>query len=162
MKCGRRLIFAAIMRCAGRRDFDENGHNLPGPTGEKNVFTLESRGVFVCISPWNFPLAIFTGQVVAALMAGNAVIAKPAEQTPLVAAQVVQLMHKAGVPKQALSLMPGDGRVGAALVQHEDVAGVAFTGSTQAAQSINRGAGREGWADCTADCRDGWAKCDDC
>ncbi len=82
---------------------------LPGPTGERNELTLHGRGVFVCISPWNFPLAIFTGQVGAALAAGNTVIAKPAEQTPLIAARAVSLLHEAGVPREVLSLLPGDG-----------------------------------------------------
>ncbi len=98
------------------------------------------RGVFVCISPWNFPLAIFTGQVAAALAAGNAVIAKPAEQTPLVAAAAVRLLHRAGVPGEVLHLLPGDGaRVGGALVADPRTAGVCFTGSTEVAQIINRG-----------------------
>lgn len=130
--------FCRYYAAQGRRSFDEAGTVLPGPTGEKNIYTLGSRGVFVCISPWNFPLAIFTGQIVAALMAGNAVIAKPAEQTSLVAALAARLMHKAGVPENALTLLPGDGRVGEALIAHNDVAGVAFTGSTAVAQSINR------------------------
>ena len=91
---------------------------LPGPTGESNVLRLRGRGVFVAISPWNFPLAIFLGQVAAALMAGNAVVAKPAEQTPLIAAEAVRLLHQAGVPASALHLVPGDGRIGAALVAH--------------------------------------------
>jgi len=111
---------------------------MPGPTGETNDLVHRGRGVFVCISPWNFPLAIFTGQVVAALVAGNAVIAKPAEQTPLVAAYAVRLMHEAGVPKTALHLLPGDGKVGAALIADARVAGVAFTGSTEVARLINR------------------------
>jgi RHH-type transcriptional regulator, proline utilization regulon repressor / proline dehydrogenase / delta 1-pyrroline-5-carboxylate dehydrogenase len=111
---------------------------LPGPTGESNALRLRSRGVFVAIAPWNFPLAIFLGQVVAALMAGNAVVAKPAEQTPLVAAEAVQLLHEAGVPASALHLMPGDGAVGAALVAYPDVDGVVFTGSTEVARAINR------------------------
>ncbi|GMG85301.1 bifunctional proline dehydrogenase/L-glutamate gamma-semialdehyde dehydrogenase PutA [Paralimibaculum aggregatum] len=95
------------------------------------------RGVFACISPWNFPLAIFTGQVSAALAAGNAVIAKPAEQTPLIAARAVQLMHEAGVPRAALQLLPGGGAVGAALTRDPRIAGVAFTGSTETAQKIH-------------------------
>lgn len=137
--------FCRYYAVCGRKDFDENGLILPGPAGERNILRLESRGVFVCISPWNFPLAIFTGQIVAALMAGNAVLAKPAEQTPLTAMRAVQLMHKAGVPFSALALLPGDGRVGAALVDHPDVAGVAFTGSTETARMINRAlAGNEG------------------
>lgn len=109
---------------------------LPGPTGERNTLSLHGRGVFVCISPWNFPLAIFVGQVAAALAAGNAVVAKPAEQTPLVAAFAVQLLHQAGVPADALALLPGDGRIGAALVADSRCAGVAFTGSTEVARLI--------------------------
>jgi RHH-type proline utilization regulon transcriptional repressor/proline dehydrogenase/delta 1-pyrroline-5-carboxylate dehydrogenase len=94
--------------------------------------------VFVCISPWNFPLAIFMGQVVAALVAGNAVVAKPAEQTPLIAFEAVRLLHEAGVPRDALNLLPGDGKIGAALVADPRVAGVAFTGSTEVGHAINR------------------------
>ena len=94
------------------------------------------RGIWTCISPWNFPLAIFTGQIAAALAAGNAVLAKPAEQTPLIAARAVALMHKAGVPKSALQLLPGDGAVGAALTADERISGVAFTGSTDTALKI--------------------------
>ena len=111
---------------------------LPGPTGEINELSLHGRGVFLCISPWNFPLAIFMGQAVAALAAGNSVIAKPAEQTPLVAAYAVRLLHDAGVPCEVLHLLPGDGaRVGAALVGNAAISGVAFTGSTETARSIN-------------------------
>ncbi len=111
---------------------------LPGPTGERNTLQLHGRGVFACIAPWNFPLAIFTGQIVAALAAGNAVIAKPAEQTPLVAAAAVRLLHEAGIPGDVLSLLPGDGvAVGAPLVADPRVAGVAFTGSTETARAIN-------------------------
>ncbi|MCR6632071.1 MAG: bifunctional proline dehydrogenase/L-glutamate gamma-semialdehyde dehydrogenase PutA [Magnetospirillum sp.] len=111
---------------------------LPGVTGESNVLELHGRGVFACISPWNFPLAIFTGQVAAALMAGNAVVAKPAEQTPLVAARAAALLHRAGVPGEVLALLPGDGAVGQALVAHPAIGGVAFTGSTQVARAIAR------------------------
>ncbi len=111
---------------------------MPGPTGERNEFSLHGRGVFVCISPWNFPLAIFMGQVTAALAAGNAVIAKPAEQTPLIAAAAVRLLHQTGVPGDALHLLPGDGpSVGGPLVADPRVAGVAFTGSTEVAKLIN-------------------------
>lgn len=111
---------------------------LPGPTGERNEIALHGRGVFVCISPWNFPLAIFCGQVTAALAAGNAVIAKPAEQTPLVAAAAVRLLHEAGVPGDVLHLLPGDGAtVGGPLVAGARTAGVAFTGSTETARLIN-------------------------
>ncbi len=111
---------------------------LPGPTGEDNVLRHRGRGVFVCISPWNFPLAIFAGQVVAALAAGNAVVAKPAEQTPLVAFRMVQLLHEAGVPADALMFVPGDGKIGAALTSHPKIDGVCFTGSTETAWAINR------------------------
>jgi RHH-type proline utilization regulon transcriptional repressor/proline dehydrogenase/delta 1-pyrroline-5-carboxylate dehydrogenase len=119
---------------------------LPGPTGESNELHLAGRGVFLCISPWNFPLAIFIGQVAAALAAGNAVIAKPAEQTPLVAACAVALAHRAGVPASVLHLLPGDGaRVGARLAADPRIAGVAFTGSTETARAINQVlAGRPG------------------
>ncbi|MGY1521060.1 bifunctional proline dehydrogenase/L-glutamate gamma-semialdehyde dehydrogenase PutA [Luteimonas sp. A482] len=112
---------------------------LPGPTGESNTLQLGGRGVFVCISPWNFPLAIFAGQVAAALAAGNAVIAKPAEQTNLVGWHAVTLLHEAGIPAQVLQFVPGDGAtVGAALTSDPRVAGVAFTGSTDTARAINR------------------------
>ena len=112
---------------------------LPGPTGESNELRLHGRGVFVCISPWNFPLAIFAGQVVAALVAGNAVAAKPAEQTPAVAQRFVELLHTAGVPHDALALLHGPGEtVGAALVADARTAGVCFTGSTAVAKLINR------------------------
>lgn len=112
---------------------------LPGPTGETNELRLSARGVWVCISPWNFPLAIFTGQVAAALATGNAVLAKPAEQTPGVALAAVRLLHAAGVPEGALQLLHGPGEtVGAALVAAPGIAGVVFTGSTQVAKIINR------------------------
>jgi RHH-type proline utilization regulon transcriptional repressor/proline dehydrogenase/delta 1-pyrroline-5-carboxylate dehydrogenase len=120
------------------RDLFGNSEAMPGPTGESNALALRGRGVFVAISPWNFPLAIFSGQVTAALMAGNAVVAKPAEQTPLIAFEAVRLLHEAGVPASALHLLLGDGRIGAALTAHPDVAGVAFTGSTEVARAINR------------------------
>ncbi|MBS0444875.1 MAG: L-glutamate gamma-semialdehyde dehydrogenase [Proteobacteria bacterium] len=112
---------------------------LPGPTGESNELQLHGRGVFVCISPWNFPLAIFAGQVVAALVAGNTVAAKPAEQTPAVAQAFVALLHAAGVPRDALALLHGPGETtGAALVADARTAGVCFTGSTAVARLINR------------------------
>jgi len=114
------------------------GETMPGPTGESNMLQLRGRGVFVAISPWNFPLAIFTGQITAALMAGNAVVAKPAEQTPLIGTQAIRLLHEAGVPASALHLIPGDGNIGAALAAHPGIAGVVFTGSTEVARSINR------------------------
>lgn len=117
---------------------------LPGPTGERNVLSLRGRGVFVCISPWNFPLAIFAGQVVAALVAGNAVAAKPAEQTPRVAERMAALLWDAGVPSDALVLLHGPGEtVGAALVAHPLCAGVCFTGSTPVAKSIQRSLGAQ-------------------
>ncbi len=111
---------------------------LPGPTGERNELSLHGRGVFICISPWNFPLAIFIGQVAGALMAGNAVVAKPAEQTPLVALRVVELLVQAGVPPEVVQVMPGARTVGARLVSSPGIAGVAFTGSTETARAINR------------------------
>lgn len=111
---------------------------MPGPTGESNELRTRGRGVFVCISPWNFPLAIFTGQIVAALAAGNVVVAKPAEQTPLIAAEAVKLLHKAGVPASALHLVIGDGEAGAVLITDKLTAGVAFTGSTEVGRAINR------------------------
>jgi RHH-type proline utilization regulon transcriptional repressor/proline dehydrogenase/delta 1-pyrroline-5-carboxylate dehydrogenase len=112
---------------------------LPGPTGESNELRLVARGPWVCISPWNFPLAIFMGQVAAALATGNTVLAKPAEQTPGVALEAVKLLHAAGVPADALQLLHGPGEtVGAALVAAPGVAGVVFTGSTQVAKIIHR------------------------
>lgn len=111
---------------------------MQGPTGEYNGLSLHGRGTFICISPWNFPLAIFTGQITAALVSGNCVIAKPAEQTPLIAYRAVQLMHDAGVPKEALQLVIGSGEtVGAALTSDARIGGVAFTGSTATARAIN-------------------------
>ncbi len=111
---------------------------MPGCTGETNNLLLRGRGVFVCISPWNFPMAIFTGQIVAALVAGNAVVAKPAEQTPLIAAHIIQLLLQAGITPSALHFLPGGKKVGEALVAHSELDGVAFTGSTETAWSINR------------------------
>ena len=112
---------------------------LPGPTGEDNRLSLHPRGVFVAISPWNFPIAIFTGQVAAALAAGNSVIAKPAEATPLIAQAVVDLLHRAGVPADALIHLPGEGHVvGPVLVADRRTAGVVFTGSTETAWAIQR------------------------
>jgi RHH-type proline utilization regulon transcriptional repressor/proline dehydrogenase/delta 1-pyrroline-5-carboxylate dehydrogenase len=129
--------FCRYYAAQGKKLFGEV-EAMPGPTGESNVLSLRGRGVFVAISPWNFPLAIFLGQVTAALMAGNAVVAKPAEQTPLIAAEAVHLLHEAGVPASALHLVQGDGRIGADLVAHAEIAGVVFTGSTEVARSINR------------------------
>lgn len=111
---------------------------LPGPTGEHNELQLHGKGVFVCISPWNFPLAIFVGQVAAALATGNTVIAKPAEQTNLIAQAMTALLHECGVPGDVLQLALGDGSVGSALVASEHLAGVVFTGSVEVAQKINR------------------------
>jgi len=119
-----------------RKDFSAP-QVLAGPTGEVNCIRLAARGVFACISPWNFPLAIFTGQISAALAAGNCVVAKPAEQTPLVAFEAVKLLHQAGVPEEVLSLLPGRGdAVGAELITHPLICGVAFTGSNQTARAI--------------------------
>jgi len=129
--------FCRYYAAEGRKLFGE-GEAMPGPTGESNTLSLRGRGVFVAISPWNFPLAIFLGQITAALMAGNAVLAKPAEQTPLIAAEAIKLLHEAGIPASALHLVPGDGRIGAALVAHPDISGVVFTGSTEVARTINR------------------------
>jgi RHH-type transcriptional regulator, proline utilization regulon repressor / proline dehydrogenase / delta 1-pyrroline-5-carboxylate dehydrogenase len=113
---------------------------LTGPAGESNRLELHGRGVFACISPWNFPLAIFTGQIAAVLAAGNTVLAKPAEQTPCIAAAAVELFKQAGLPDDVLHLLPGPGDVvGAALIAHPDLSGVAFTGGTDTAQVINRG-----------------------
>lgn len=111
---------------------------LPGPTGEENRMVYRGRGTFICISPWNFPLAIFTGQIAAALVSGNCVIAKPAEQTPLIALRAIEILHNAGVPTSVLHYLPGDGVIGSALVNDARTSGVAFTGSTQVAWLINR------------------------
>jgi RHH-type transcriptional regulator, proline utilization regulon repressor / proline dehydrogenase / delta 1-pyrroline-5-carboxylate dehydrogenase len=123
-----------------------NSKILPGPTGERNEISLHGRGVFACIAPWNFPLAIFAGQVAAALAAGNAVVAKPAEQTPRIAFQAIRLLHEAGVPCEVLQFIPGDGaRIGKLVLNHPALAGVAFTGSNETAKIINRVlAAREG------------------
>ncbi|ABC64385.1 bifunctional proline dehydrogenase/L-glutamate gamma-semialdehyde dehydrogenase PutA [Erythrobacter litoralis] len=118
---------------------------LPGPTGEENRLHLAGRGVFATISPWNFPLAIFIGPAAAAMAAGNTVIAKPAEQTPLIAALAVKLCHEAGIPEEVFQLLPGAGDVGQMITGDPRIAGVAFTGSTETAQAINRSlAAREG------------------
>jgi len=129
--------FCRYYAAEGRKLFGQE-LAMPGPTGESNALGLRGRGVFVAISPWNFPLAIFLGQVTAALMAGNAVVAKPAEQTPLIAAEAVRLLHEAGIPASALHLVAGDGKIGAVLVAQPTIAGVVFTGSTEVARSINR------------------------
>ena len=129
--------FCRYYAMGARRDFEPG--DLPGPTGEANSLAQHGRGVFACISPWNFPIAIFTGQIAAALAAGNAVVAKPAEQTPLAAAAVIRLFHEAGVPPEILHCLPGDGEtIGAALVADPRVSGIAFTGSTEVALAINK------------------------
>jgi RHH-type proline utilization regulon transcriptional repressor/proline dehydrogenase/delta 1-pyrroline-5-carboxylate dehydrogenase len=120
--------------------------SLPGPTGESNTLELRARGPFACISPWNFPLAIFTGQIAAALAAGNPVLAKPAAQTPICAFLAVRLLHEAGVPAQVLHLLPGPGRIGSALIKEARVAGVAFTGSNATATAIQQGLAARGGA----------------
>jgi RHH-type proline utilization regulon transcriptional repressor/proline dehydrogenase/delta 1-pyrroline-5-carboxylate dehydrogenase len=138
------IDFCRYYAAQGRKLFGD-GEAMPGPTGESNVLRLRGPGVFVAISPWNFPLAIFLGQVTAALMAGNAVVAKPAEQTPSIADEAIRLLHEAGVPSAALHLVQGAGEIGAALAAHPDIAGVVFTGSTEVARAINRTlAGKDG------------------
>ena len=129
--------FARYYALQGEKIFKENGQILPSITGEENVLHYQGRGVFVCISPWNFPLAIFSGQILAALMAGNCVIAKPAEQTPIIAYETVKLLIEAGIPKDVISLIIGDGDIGAKIIDHKHCAGVAFTGSTKVAKAIN-------------------------
>ena len=130
--------FLRYYAARGRADFAAP-QTLPGPTGERNELWLRGRGAFACISPWNFPLAIFTGQIAAALAAGNTVVAKPAEQTPLIAHRAVRLLHAAGIPGDVLHLLPGDGPgVGAPLAADPRIAGIAFTGSVEAAHAINR------------------------
>jgi RHH-type proline utilization regulon transcriptional repressor/proline dehydrogenase/delta 1-pyrroline-5-carboxylate dehydrogenase len=131
--------FCRYYALLAERDFGGR-QTLRGPTGETNELVLHGRGVFAAISPWNFPLAIFTGQIAAALAAGNAVVAKPAEQTPLIAAEAVRLFFKAGLNPDLLALVPGRGEiVGAALTAHPGIDGVAFTGGTDTAAAINRG-----------------------
>jgi RHH-type proline utilization regulon transcriptional repressor/proline dehydrogenase/delta 1-pyrroline-5-carboxylate dehydrogenase len=132
------IDFCRYYAVRGRELFSQP-EELRGPTGERNLLSLQGRGVFVCISPWNFPLAIFTGQVVAALMAGNSVIAKPAPATPLVAHAMTRVLHEAGVPTGVLHLTPADGPAfGKVALNHPALAGVAFTGSTATAATINR------------------------
>lgn len=129
--------FCRYYAVQGRKDFSV--HTLPGPTGETNSLQLYGRGIIACISPWNFPLAIFTGQMTAALVTGNCVIAKPAKQTPLVAAAAVKLLHEAGIPGAVLQLLPGSGAViGARLLADERVKGVVLTGSTETARTIHQ------------------------
>jgi RHH-type transcriptional regulator, proline utilization regulon repressor / proline dehydrogenase / delta 1-pyrroline-5-carboxylate dehydrogenase len=139
------IDFCRYYALRARKQFGEPS-KLDGPTGELNELRLSGRGVFACISPWNFPLAIFAGQVTAALAAGNAVVAKPAEPTPLIAAAFVKLLHEAGVAPAALQLVPAPGRVfGEAAFAHRALAGVAMTGSTATALNINRSlAARDG------------------
>jgi RHH-type transcriptional regulator, proline utilization regulon repressor / proline dehydrogenase / delta 1-pyrroline-5-carboxylate dehydrogenase len=130
--------FLRYYAARARRDFAQEVV-LPGPTGERNLLRLRGKGVFGCISPWNFPLAIYTGQVAAALAAGNSVVAKPAEQTPLTAAYATGLLLQAGVPAAALQFVPGGGvEVGAVLTRDPRLAGVVFTGSTDTARIIER------------------------
>ena len=137
--------FCRYYAARAREQFGE-GEVLAGPTGERNLLSLHGRGVFVCISPWNFPIAIFTGQVVAALVAGNTVVAKPAPATPLIAHAMTALLHEAGIPGRVLQLTPADGPAfGKVALVHPALAGVAFTGSTATAASINKVlAGRDG------------------
>ncbi|MNS24274.1 Bifunctional protein PutA [compost metagenome] len=131
--------FCRYYALLAERDFG-GAQTLKGPTGETNQLVLHGRGVFAAISPWNFPLAIFAGQIAAALAAGNAVVSKPAEQTPLIAAEAVRLFYKAGLNPDLLALVPGRGEiVGAALTNHPGIDGVAFTGGTDTASAINRG-----------------------
>jgi RHH-type proline utilization regulon transcriptional repressor/proline dehydrogenase/delta 1-pyrroline-5-carboxylate dehydrogenase len=117
--------------------------SLKSPAGESNVLTLHGRGVFACISPWNFPVAIFTGQIAAALVAGNTVVAKPAEQAPLTAYRVAELILEAGVPNDAFHLLPGDGAIGQRVVEDPRIAGIAFTGGTATARAIQSALARK-------------------
>ncbi|MCV6610442.1 MAG: bifunctional proline dehydrogenase/L-glutamate gamma-semialdehyde dehydrogenase PutA [Amphritea sp.] len=140
-------LFAMLSREAGKTLLDAVGElreavdfaRYYAGEAERNEGTGEARGLITCISPWNFPLAIFSGQILAALAAGNAVLAKPADQTPLVAARAIQLMHEAGIPADVIQLLPGSGvEVGAPLTSDSRIAGVCFTGSTATAQRINK------------------------
>ena len=128
--------FCRYYALQSRKHFGQS-HLLPGPAGERNELQLHGRGVFACISPWNFPLSIFTGQVAAALAAGNTVIAKPAEQTPRIGFESVNIFRQAGVAEFAVQCVAGDGEVGASLVADPRIAGVAFTGSVETAKRIN-------------------------
>jgi RHH-type transcriptional regulator, proline utilization regulon repressor / proline dehydrogenase / delta 1-pyrroline-5-carboxylate dehydrogenase len=130
------IDFCRYYAARARHDFTPIA--LPSVTGENNELSLTGRGLFVAISPWNFPLAIFVGQIAAALVTGNAVIAKPAPQTPLIGAFACRLAHAAGVPAAILQFVTGGAEIGAALVAHADIAGVVFTGSTQTARAVNR------------------------
>src|SRR5258706_4277930 len=130
--------FCRYYALQARRNF-EQPQPLPGPAGERNELALGGRGVFACISPWNFPLAIFTGQIAAALAAGNTVLAKPAEQTPRIALQAVKILEQAGLEKNIAQCVVGDGEtIGAALVADPRIAGIAFTGSVETAKRINQ------------------------
>jgi len=129
------IDFLRYYTSEARRLFD-GATRLPGPTGERNSLALRARGPIACISPWNFPIAIFTGQVAAALAAGNTVLAKPAEQTPITAFLAVEVLHRAGVPTGVLHLLPGDGKVGAALTSDPRIKGIAFTGSNETSWAI--------------------------
>ena len=130
--------FCRYYAAMARQDFAKP-IELPGVTGERNQLSLHGRGVFACISPWNFPVAIFTGQITAALAAGNCVIAKPAAATPLAAAKVISLLHQAGVPEDVLHFVPGNSaEIGMYLINDPRIAGVAFTGSTETAKQINQ------------------------
>lgn len=129
--------FCRYYAIQGRKTF-AGAQPMPGPVGEDNSLILRGRGVFACISPWNFPLAIFLGQISAALISGNSVVAKPAPQTPLIASEAIKLFHQAGVPQDVLLLVPGGVEVGVALTAHPKIAGVAFTGSTKTGWGINR------------------------
>ncbi len=132
------IDFCNYYALQARKHFAEP-ENLPGPTGELNQLSLHGRGVIACISPWNFPLAIFLGQVTAALAAGNCVIAKPASQTAIIASKAIELLHEAGFPRDVVQLLPGSGSVvGNALVSDLRIKGVVFTGSTETARSINQ------------------------
>jgi RHH-type proline utilization regulon transcriptional repressor/proline dehydrogenase/delta 1-pyrroline-5-carboxylate dehydrogenase len=138
--------FCRYYASRARKQFSA-AERLEGPTGESNELTLQGRGVFACISPWNFPLAIFAGQVTAALAAGNTVVAKPAEPTPLIAARFIRLLHEAGIAPQAVHLVPARGRIfGEVAFAHEALAGVAMTGSTATALTINRALAARGGA----------------
>ncbi len=140
------IDFCRYYAVRGRQDFGSD-LVLPGPTGERNTLGMTGRGTFLCISPWNFPLAIFAGQVAAALMAGNCVIAKPAEQTPLIGQMCVDILHQAGIPKDVLHLVPIRGRIaGELLVPDPRVTGVCFTGSTETAHIINKTLAERGGA----------------
>lgn len=138
-----------------------HGEKMPGPTGESNYLYHQGKGVFVCISPWNFPLAIYAGQIVAALVTGNCVIAKPAEQTSLIGHYTAELIHQAGIPKEVFQLVLGSGsQIGNQLCQHNAIAGVVFTGSTQTAQIINLNlANRKGAAIATLIAETGGQNC---